>query len=136
MLIISVSIKNRDNVIHKLLYSMSLWFKVLLFDTYLFPCSYIHYNALPCPGLHKIFFVLYPKKFKVKLSYRASKFNTSKCAKSKYITWHNFMAAADSAVVLLEFDVQLDKATNKRFNSAYLQIKYFICRKIHSNILG
>ena len=45
---------------------------------------------------------------------------------------HVCMAAADSAVVLFkEIRPQL---TNKWFNSAYLQVKYLICRKIHSNI--
>ena len=39
---------------------------------------------------------------------------------------HNFMAAADSAVVLLELD-------DKQFNSAYLQYKFLICRKVPTN---
>ena len=36
---------------------------------------------------------------------------------------HNFMNEADSAVVLLELDVQW-VPTNKRFNSPYLQNKF------------
>ena len=45
------------------------------------------------------------------------------------------MVAADSAVVLLSsvFNGIRPEPTNERFNSAYLQIKYFICRQIHSN---
>ena len=39
---------------------------------------------------------------------------------------HNFMAGADSAVVLLELD-------DKQFNSAYLQYKFLICRKVPTN---
>ena len=44
---------------------------------------------------------------------------------------HNSMTAEDSAVVLLELDVQCDLAepTNKQFISAYLQIKYFLKEK-------
>ena len=51
---------------------------------------------------------------------------------------HNFMVAADSAVVLFELNALMFNGirlepTNKRFNSAYLPIKYLISRKIHSN---
>ena len=41
-------------------------------------------------GLHKIFFVLYPKKFKVKMSYRARTFKYFKCVNSKYIMSYVF----------------------------------------------
>ena len=44
---------------------------------------------------------------------------------------HNFMVAADSAVVLFELDVHGIRLepTNKRLNSTYLQIKYIFSKK-------
>ena len=48
------------------------------------------------------------------------------------------MAAADSVVVLLEpmFNGIRPQPPNKWFNSAYLQNKFLICRKIPSNRPG
>ena len=46
---------------------------------------------------------------------------------------HNFMVAADSAVILFELESMFNgirlEPTNKRFNSAYLQIRYFFKEK-------